>query len=90
MKDLIPDNYENGTPTVSGRELYAALGVTTDCPHWFSRMRECGYTEDKDFCSFFSESTGGRPRTDHRFTIPMTKEQNTVKQPRIGRDDYNA
>lgn len=74
MNALISIDYDNDTPTVSGRELHAALGVMTDYPHWFSRMCEYGFSESKDFRSILSESTGGRPSTDHRLSIPMAKE----------------
>lgn len=65
---------DNDTPTVSGRELHKALGVKTAYKDWFPRMCEYGFSEGKDFCSFLSESTGGRPSTDHQLTIPMAKE----------------
>ena len=75
MNDLIKVNYDNADrPTVSGRELHAALEVKTDYPHWFDRMKEYGFTEGEDFQSNLSESTGGRPATDHMVTIPMAKE----------------
>ena len=62
MNELIPINYEDDAPTVSGRELHAALGVTTRYNDWFSRMCEYGFREGKDFYSFLSKtppSTGG-------------------------------
>lgn len=75
MNDLIKVNYDNADRlTVSGRELHAALEVKTDYPHWFDRMKEYGFTEGEDFQSNLSESTGGRPATDHMVTIPMAKE----------------
>lgn len=75
MNDLIKVNYDNADrPTVSGRELHAALEVKTAYKDWFPRMCEYGFTEGEDFCSFLSESTGGRPATDHMVTIPMAKE----------------
>ena len=75
MNDLIKVNYtESEQPTVSGRELHEALEVKTAYKDWFPRMCEYGFTEGEDFCSFLSESTGGRPSTDHQLTIPMAKE----------------
>lgn len=74
MNDLIKVNYtESEQPTVSGRELHEALEVKTAYKDWFPRMCEYGFTEGEDFCSFLSESTGGRPSTDHQLTIPMPK-----------------
>lgn len=37
-------------------------------------MCEYGFTEGEDFCSFLSESTGGRPAQDAVLTIDMAKE----------------
>ena len=75
MNKLININYDNADcPTVSGRELHEALEVKTAYKDWFPRMCEYGFTEGEDFRSKMSESTGGRPATDHAITIPMAKE----------------
>ena len=75
MNEIIKINYENAErPTVSGRELHEALGIKTAYKDWFPRMCEYGFSEGVDFCSFLSESTGGRPSTDHAITIDMAKE----------------
>lgn len=75
MDELIKVNYENvDRPTVSGRELLEALEVETPYKKWFDRMAEYGFSENLDFWTNLSESTGGRPSTDHQLTIPMAKE----------------
>ena len=74
MNELIPIQYENENPTVSGRELHATLEIETRYNDWFLRMCEYGFQEGKDFCSILSKSSGGRPGTDHAVTIPMAKE----------------
>lgn len=75
MNELITiTTNEVGEPTVLGRELHEFLGVKTLYKDWFPRMVEYGFTEGKDFSSFLSESTGGRPSTDHLLTIDMAKE----------------
>ena len=74
MNELIKINYNDEQPTVLGRELHEALEVKTTYKDWFPRMCEYGFEEGKDFCSFLSESTGGRPSTNHQLTIPMAKE----------------
>ena len=74
MNELIRIDYENENPTVSGRELHAVLGVATQYKDWFPRMCEYGFIEGRDFSSILSESTGGRPSTDHALSIPMAKE----------------
>lgn len=75
MNKIININYDNADcPTVSGRELHEALEVKTAYKDWFPRMCEYGFTEGEDFRSKMSESTGGRPATDHAITIHMAKE----------------
>ena len=75
MNELIKISYENAErPTVSGRELHDALKVETPYHKWFPRMCEYGFLELEDFWTKMSESTGGRPSTDHQLTIPMAKE----------------
>ena len=46
---VIAVNFENDRPTVSGRELHAALEVKTSYKDWFPRMCEYGFVEGKDF-----------------------------------------
>nr|DAV29070.1 MAG TPA: KilAC domain protein [Caudoviricetes sp.] len=65
---------ETGEPSVAGRELHEFLGVGTPYDKWFPRMTEYGFTEGRDFSTFLSESTGGRPSTNHLLTIDMAKE----------------
>ena len=74
MDELIQVNYDAEKPTVSGRELHAALVVGTDYRHWFRRMCEYGFMEGKDFRTFLTESSGGRPGTDHAISLAMAKE----------------
>ena len=74
MNEMIKIDFGNENPTVSGRELHKALEIETPYKKWFERMKEYGFTEDKDFWTNLSKSSGGRPATDHLLTIPMTKE----------------
>ena len=74
MNDLIKVNYDSERPMVSARELHRFLEVGTHFKDWFPRMCEYGFTENIDFCSILSESTGGRPSTDYQINIPMAKE----------------
>lgn len=76
MNELIKINYDETTDkaTVSGRELHKALGIDTPYHKWFPRMCEYGFAENEDFWTFLSESTGGRPGTEHQLSIPMAKE----------------
>ena len=54
---------------VNARDLHEFLEVKTDYNHWFPRMCEYGFVEGKDFSSFLSGSTGGRPSEYHMITI---------------------
>lgn len=74
MRELIKVTYENDRPAVSARDLHDFLEVKTAYKDWFPRMCEYGFTEGEDFCSFLSESTGGRPAQDAVLTIDMAKE----------------
>jgi anti-repressor protein len=86
MNELIKVNYDNPErPVVSGRELHEALQIDTPYKKWFDRMTEYGFTENKDFWTNLSESTGGRPATDHILTIPMAKELCMIQRTDIGR-----
>ena len=86
MNELIRVNYDNPEkPVVSGRELHKALDITTRYNDWFARMCEYGFTKDKDFYSFLSKSSGGRPSTDQMLTIPMAKELCMIQRTDIGR-----
>lgn len=74
MDDLIKINYNSDQPTVSARELHDFLEVGAAYKDWFPRMCEYGFEEGKDFRSFLSKSTGGRPAQDAEITIDMAKE----------------
>ena len=74
MNELIKVDYSGEKPAVSARELHEFLEVKTAYKDWFPRMCEYGFTEGQDFCSFLSESTGGRPAQDAALSIDMTKE----------------
>lgn len=86
MDELIRINFDSDRPTVSGRELHAALGIETRYNDWFKRMCEYGFDEEKDFYSFLSKTTeGGRPATDHQLTIDMAKQLCMIQRTDIGR-----
>lgn len=74
MNEIITVNYDNEQPTVSARELHDFLEVGADFRHWFPRMCEYGFEEGKDFRTFLTESSGGRPAQDAEITIDMAKE----------------
>lgn len=85
MDELIRINYDSERPTVNGRDLHEALQVKTAYKDWFPRMCEYGFFEGTDFCSFLSESSGGRPAVNHQLTIDMAKQLCMIQRTEIGR-----
>lgn len=82
---LINIKEENGKQTVSARELHGKLEVKTQFKDWFKRMLEYGFEEGKDYCSFLSESTGGRPAVEYFISIDMAKEICMIQRSDKGR-----
>ena len=77
MNELIPINYNDDNPTVSGRELHTKLGIGTEYARWFERMCEYGFVEGKAYSSILTNRSDGLPgkgKIDHALTIPMAKE----------------
>lgn len=85
LDTLIPINYETPVPTVSARDLHAALNVVTPYRDWFPRMCRYGFEEEKDFRTNLRESTGGRPGIDHEITVAMAKELCMLQRSEMGR-----
>lgn len=85
MDELIRINYDSERPTVNGRDLHDALQIKTAYKDWFPRMCEYGFFEGTDFCSFLSESSGGRHAVNHQLTIDMAKQLCMIQRTEIGR-----
>ena len=83
--EIIKVNYDSERPTVLGRELHAALQISTPYHKWFPRMCEYGFVEDTDFWTNLSESTGGRPGAEHLLSIDMAKEVCMIQRTDIGK-----
>jgi len=83
MNELI--KIDNDRQTVSGRSLHEFLEIETRYNDWFHRMVEYGFIEGMDFYSILSESTGGRPGTDHQLTIDMAKEVCMIQRTERGK-----
>lgn len=77
---------DNMEPVVSGRDLHERLGVKTAYKDWFPRMCEYGFEEGTDFCSFLSESTGGRRATDHVLKLDTAKEIAMLQRSEKGKE----
>ena len=79
METMMTVNFDNEKPTVSGRELHAALMINTRYNDWFKRMCEYGFVEGRDYYSFLNNRVDGRAgkqRKDHQLTIDMAKDPN--------------
>lgn len=87
MNDLAPIKITSNSEqiTVSARDLHDALQIQTAFKDWFPRMCEYGFEEGKDFRSFLSESTGGRPGKDAEITLSMAKEICMIQRTEIGK-----
>ncbi|MGK5512212.1 antA/AntB antirepressor family protein [Brevibacillus formosus] len=72
---LIKINQTERGMTVDARELYMFVNVATPFHKWIERRIETyGFQQGKDFWTFLSESTGGRPSTEYELSIGMAKE----------------
>lgn len=72
--DVIPVYItSDGKKVTIGRELHAGLKINTDYKDWFPRMCGDDFKEPEDFCSFLSESNGGRRPVNHVLTLRMAK-----------------
>ncbi|MBW4847907.1 MAG: phage antirepressor KilAC domain-containing protein [Lachnospiraceae bacterium] len=89
MDELIRINFDSDYPTVSGRELHAALEVGTKYADWFKRMCDYGFEERMDYQTCFSnlgsEMHGGQNKMDHQLTIDMAKQLCMIQRTDIGR-----
>ena len=74
MNELIKVNYDNDTPTVSGRELHEFLEVKSKYADWFKNMIAYGFSENTDYISFSKNLENGGRTKDHQLTIEMAKE----------------
>lgn len=89
MDELIRINFDSDCPTVSGRELHAALEVGTKYADWFKRMCDYGFAEGMDYQTCFSnlgsKMHGGQNKMDHQLTIDMAKQLCMIQRTDIGR-----
>ncbi|AYB38519.1 antA/AntB antirepressor family protein [Brevibacillus laterosporus] len=73
--ELIKINQTERGMTVDARELYEFVNVATPFHKWIERRIETyGFQNERDFWTFLSESTGGRPSTEYELSIGMAKE----------------
>jgi len=83
--DLIPVTARTvgqaSVPTVDARALHMFLEVQTQFKDWIARrIEEYGFEDGRDFCSFLSESSGGRPANEYALCLDMAKELSMVER----------
>lgn len=84
--ELILISYdEQQQPYVTGSDLHEKLQIETPYMKWFQRMCEYDFIEGRDFWTFLSKSTGGRPGTDHRLSIDMAKQICMLQRTELGK-----
>lgn len=77
---------ESRVQTADARDLHAFLQVGTSFRDWIARrIQEYGFIEGTDFCSFLSESQGGRPSKEYAITLDMAKELSMVERNEQGK-----
>lgn len=91
MNELIPvaPRKIGGETVLSAiaRDLHEFLGVDTEFKDWMPRrIDEYGFEEGKDFCSFLSESTGGRRPKEYIISLDMAKELAMVERTPKGKE----
>lgn len=77
---------EGSIQTVNARDLHAFLEVGTAFKDWIvRRIADYGFEDGKDFCSFLSESSGGRPSKEYAVSLDMAKELSMVERNEKGK-----
>lgn len=75
-----------GKQTVDARELHSFLEIETPFNKWIDRrIKEYEFIINSDFCTFLSESSGGRPATEYHISIDMAKELSMVERNEKGK-----
>ncbi len=84
---ITPTKFQgHSVPTVNARDLHVFLDVATPFKDWSARrIAEFGFEDGKDFCSFLSKSTGGRPLKEYALTLEMAKELSMVERSEKGK-----
>lgn len=76
--ELINIYYEEDQPTVSARELYEKLEISSQYTKWFERMVGYGFTENIDFKAVSQKrlTVQGNQTTytDHQISLDMAKQ----------------
>lgn len=87
MNNLIKIEERNGEQLVSARELHKFLEVGTEFRHWFPRMCEYGFVENKDYTPvIFDHPINKQPTTDYLMKLSMAKEISMLQRNEKGKE----
>lgn len=76
---------------VNARDLHEFLEVKTNFRDWIARrIADYGFLEEKDFRSFLSETSVGRPSQEYAITIDMAKELSMVERNDRGKQAHRG
>ena len=87
MKELIKVDFADNTTRARDVYdfIYKDIEKKTSFSHWFSRaVNKYDFKEGKDFRSYLTETTNGRPKIDYVVTIDMGKELAMVSTTKQG------
>lgn len=89
MNELIPINYDGEQPTVSARDLHAALGIKERFSVWFSRYSDC-FEKDVDFTGVGKPTAVNNGAeiilSDYSMTVDMAKHISMMTKTEKGKE----
>ena len=78
-----------GIQSVSARELHQKLGIKSQFTHWFDKMCEYGFEEEKDFKAISQKKLTAQGNTseyiDYAISVDMAKEICMIQRSEIGK-----
>lgn len=84
MNELIKVEERNGEQLVSARELHEFLEVKSKFNDWFTRMREYGFVENKDFITVAQKKVTAQGNeteyNDYLMKLSMAKELSMIQR----------
>jgi anti-repressor protein len=85
MNELITITVENGSQSVSTRELYRFLAIKENLTDWSKRMLSYGFEEGIDYQAVsdflrHENGMGGTTKKDYALTIDVAKEISMIQR----------
>ncbi|MGL3805883.1 antA/AntB antirepressor family protein [Paeniglutamicibacter sp. R2-26] len=86
---LIPVTKQEGSISVSLRDLHQFLEVSKDFTNWAKQMFDYGFTEHEDYVEVFAQKgenpSGGRPARNWAISLDMAKELSMIQRTEKGK-----